>query len=134
MDPKYLVSCPPNRVVFGLRVNVDKQLRPSCFNLESQSIGAANASKNIDTATVHCRWVTRRRKVDGEQWVCKSEDMSLNAIWRQPNITSEGSWRLVVLRLVKRKKQVRRKKWSSCKVLLKNDCTQNLKLLQLLCG
>ena len=37
-----------HRVVFELRVNAEKQLRPSCFNLHFQSYGVADSGNNID--------------------------------------------------------------------------------------
>ncbi len=41
-----------HRVVFELRVNAEKQLRPSCFNLDVQSFGAADSANNIDIQSI----------------------------------------------------------------------------------
>ena len=41
-----------HRVVFELRVNAEKQLRPSCFNLDVQSCGAADSANNIDIQSI----------------------------------------------------------------------------------
>ena len=70
-----------HRVVFELRVNAEKQLRPSCFNF----IFKALVLQIVETILISNQQVTRWRARGGQQWVFKSEDVSLNAIWVQPN-------------------------------------------------
>jgi len=69
----------------GLFLNSESMQRSSSGQVVSIYIFKAMVLQIVETILISNQQVTRWRNRGGKQWVFKSEDVALNAIWVQPN-------------------------------------------------